>query len=72
MVKVVCYFSGWFERDINDVMLLDPTTGTIKTAAEWLVERGNITSLILESFDEEHSNATDGEFEDLTLTIEND
>lgn len=77
--KLVCYFSGWFEIDVADVKLIDPqmedpATGktVVKTAAEWLAERGNIDGLILESFNDANAEATDGSFEELTLKIEKD
>jgi len=70
MPNLVCMFSGWFEIDTDSVKLIDTETDECKTAAVWLKERGNIDGLILESFNDAHSDSSDGEFDQLDLSIE--
>lgn len=72
MKKLVCMFSGWFEVDVNDVMLLNPETRKVKSASDVLVEHGSIDGWLLESFDDANRFATDGTFEQLDLSIDND
>lgn len=70
--KLVVQYSGWFEIDADDVKLTDISgnEAVTKAASEWLAERGNIDGLLLESFTEAHNGATDGEFTELDLEIE--
>jgi hypothetical protein len=74
MKKLVCEFSGWFEISIDNVKLTNPNADDdaeyTKTAAEWLEEKGDIEGLILESFSEAVTTATEGEFMVLILSIE--
>lgn len=74
MKKLVVMFSGWLEIDVNDVELdnIDGDEPITKTAAGWLEERGNIDGLILTDFSEVYKNATDGAFEDIDLSVEDD
>jgi len=69
-MKLVCLFSGWFECDSDNVSLIDPTTDEVKTMAEWWDDRGNITGLMLNSFDDAKDNASDCEFSDIDLSVE--
>lgn len=73
--KLVCFFSGWVEIDVDDVLLTDPDEQGLvptKPASQWLNERGNINGLILDSFENLIDDATDGSFEELTLNIEDE
>ena len=71
--KLYCDFSGSFQIDVNDVKLAhwsnegDPV---VKTAAEWLKERGNIDGLDLEDFAQAFKDALDSDFQELDLSIE--
>jgi len=70
-MKLVCLFSGWIECN-SEVMLLDPITDEVKTLAEWWEDRGNINGLMLNSFDDAKDNATDYDFSDVDLSVEDD
>lgn len=74
MKKLVCYFSGWFEIDADDVQLVDLSTEptVTKSAAEFLNEGKDIKKLILADFEGAFRDANDGEFESLELSIEDD
>lgn len=72
MPKLVCYFGGWFENDVEKINLTDPHSMVTKTAAEWLADKGNIDGLILDSFNDANAEASDGEFTELDLKIEED
>lgn len=70
MTKLVCMFSGWMECDVEDVLLTCPQTNVTKTAAVWLKEKGNIDDLILNNLRDMVTMSTDGEFEQIELSIE--
>ena len=71
MPKLVCVFSGWCEIDVADVTLICLTTDQEKTAAQWIADgRAIDDTLMLESFDKMHADATDGAFEELSLHVE--
>ncbi len=71
MPKLVCHFAGWCEIDTEDVSLIDMKTGETKTAKEWRMQEGfQYPNLFLESFDDTHKNAIDGEFTQLDLEIQ--
>ena len=47
---MIVYFAGYFEIDNEDVELIHPDTGEVKTAAEWLSMGMNISNFIIKSF----------------------
>jgi hypothetical protein len=74
MAKLVCFFSGWFEIDTNDVLLRNLDTDIVQTAQQWIESSKEPLDLtngfILESFNDANAAATDGLFEELTLEIQ--
>lgn len=72
MKNLVCYFGGWFEIPVDQVLLVDPDNLEVKkTAAEWLEERGNVDDLILASFADTLAESQ-STFEELTLEIQDE
>lgn len=78
MKKLVCYFSGWFDCDLNTI-LVNPMTNETNTVEEWLklnrtqeCPNGSIDGLMLESFNDARDNCLNSEFDDLDLTLEDD
>lgn len=71
-MELVVDFSGWCRIDADKVNLMDCTTGDVKTAAEWMAERGDIDGLILESLTDAMDNADDLEYSEIDLTIESE
>lgn len=72
MKKLVCYFSGWFEIPVEDVLLHDCETDEVRTAKQFLFARGSIDGLLLESFKNAFDKSTDGEMDQLDISIEED
>jgi hypothetical protein len=74
MKKLVCYYGGWFEVPVGSVILQDISgdEAILKTAEQFLNERGNIDELILESFVAAFIASTNGELGELDLHIEDD
>jgi hypothetical protein len=67
---LVLYFSGWLKLDPERVLLYDLEKDEKKTAAEFLRERGNIQGLIVDSFNQADETSLDGDYEELTLDLE--
>lgn len=70
--KLVCFYSGWCEADPADVKMQSTITGVVKTAQEWLDDGVNFEDLVLYSFADLIKVSTDGEYEDLTIRIEDE
>ena len=68
-MKVVCYFSGWFDVSPK-TMVTNLDNDVTQTLEQELESNPTLKSVILECFEDASKIATDGEFDELSLTIE--